>query len=211
MDNEKLVIKMISEGSLGTPEIIDAFRKVDRKNFVPKDQRRNAYGDYPLPIGHAQTISQPTTVAIMTEKLEPKKGMKILEVGAGSGYQSAILSEIVGSGGKIYSIERIEYLYEMAKKNLKKYDNVEVVLGDGSLGLTELAPFDRIIVTACAPAVPKSLVNQLKIGGMMILPVGRNLFWQKLLLVKKLKEKVETEDIGPFVFVPLIGEFGFEG
>jgi protein-L-isoaspartate(D-aspartate) O-methyltransferase len=210
MDNDYLVDKMVREGSLQSSEIIAAFRRVDRIHFVPENRRDEAYMDYPLPIGHGQTISQPTTVAIMTEKLEPKAGMKIVEIGAGSGYQAAILAEVVGSKGKVYTVERIDFLYEMAKENLKPYKNVRVILGDGSLGFREGAPFDRVIVTACAPGVPKPLVDQMKVNARMVLPVGKNLFWQKLLLVKKLKEKVETEEIGPFVFVPLIGEFGFE-
>jgi len=211
VDNNSLVDKMVSEASLRKQCIIDAFRKVDRINFVPKNRFDEAYHDYPLPIGEGQTISQPTTVAIMTEALKPQRGMKILEIGAGSGYQAAILAEVVGSKGMVYTVERIAYLYEMAKKNLKRYRNAKVILGDGSLGSPDYAPFDRVMVTACAPGIPNPLVEQLKIGGMMVLPVGRNMLWQKLLLVKKVKNGIETEDLGPFVFVPLIGEFGFEG
>jgi protein-L-isoaspartate(D-aspartate) O-methyltransferase len=211
MDNDQLVDKMISEGNLSTPVVINAFRKVDRINFIPEKQRDNAYGDFPLPIGEGQTISQPTTVAIMTERLDPKPGMKILEIGAGSGYQSAILSRIVGQKGKVFTIERIEFLYEMAKRNLKNYRNITVVLGDGSIGLESSAPFDRVIVTACAPEVPKPLYDQLKTNGKMVLPVGKSFFWQKLLLVERSKLGMKTSDIGPFVFVPLIGELGFEG
>lgn len=211
MDNSDLIEKIISEGNLKTKDVINAFRSVDRKDFVPEKQRDNAYGDFPLPIGEGQTISQPTTVAIMTEKLEPKKGMKILDIGAGSGYQSAILSKIVGKRGKVYAIERIEYLYNIARKNLTKFKNVEVILGDGSVGLEAHSPYDRIIIAACAPEIPRSVYDQLRLGGKMVLPVGKSFFWQKLLLVEKSRLGMKTEDIGPFVFVPLIGELGFEG
>lgn len=184
--------------------IISAFNKVKREDFVIPKLKKYAYIDEPLPIGKGQTISQPTTVAIMTQALEPKKNQKILEVGSGSGYQAAILAEIIGSKGKIITIERIKEIYEYAKDKLKKYKNVKVILSDGSKGYKKLAPFDRIIVTAAAEEIPKPLFKQLKEKGIMIIPVGKTSFSQRLLKIRKIKRKIEQEDLGPFVFVPLI-------
>ena len=206
--NEELVNHLISNGSLKTKEIIEAFRKVDRKNFCLKEYKELAYVDEPLPILAGQTISQPTTVAIMTEALQPQKGDKVLEIGTGSGYQAAILAEIV-KPGMVFTIERIKELVEFAKKNLKNYENVKVIYGDGSKGLKEEAPFDCIIVTACAPKVPDVLIEQLSFGGRMVIPVGERESSQRVLLITK-KEKIETVDLGPFIFVPLIGEYGFK-
>jgi len=207
-----LVEYLICEGVLVTKEIIDAFRKVPREEFVPEELKDEAYIDIPLPIGEGQTISQPTTVAIMTEALKPEKGNKILEVGAGSGYQAAILCEIVGEEGIVYTVERLKKLYEFAKKNIEKcgYKNVKLFLGDGSIGLKEFAPYDRIIVTACAPKIPEPLISQLKDGGRMVIPVGRMYGIQKLLLIKKNGENIKEENLGPFAFVPLIGKYGFK-
>lgn len=184
--------------------ILKALIDIDRANFVPFFQRKYAYVDAPLHIGENQTISQPTTVAIMTQALKPKKGDKILEVGSGSGYQSAILSKIVGKEGKIISIERIKKLYFYAKKNLKKFDNVKVVLGDGSKGFVKEAPFDKIIVTAAAEYIPKQLLSQLKIGGIIVIPVGK--FIQDMIKIKKTKNGFKKEQLGEFRFVPLIIE-----
>jgi protein-L-isoaspartate(D-aspartate) O-methyltransferase len=147
----------------------------------------------------------------MTEALEVEKGQKILEIGTGSGWQASILSYLVGEKGFVYSIEIIEELAEFAKKNLKKLGikNVEVVEKDGSEGLKEKAPFDRIIVTAACPDIPKTLIDQLKDGGIMVIPVG-NLYLQDMLVVKKMKGKIEKKSIGSFMFVPLVGKYGFK-
>ena len=144
----------------------------------------------------------------MTEALQPHKGDKVLEIGTGSGYQAAILAEIV-KPGKVYTIERIKELVEFAKKNLRNYKNVEVIHGDGSEGLKEKAPFDCIIVTACAPKIPEVLVDQLSFGGRMVIPVGEKEHLQRLMLIIK-KKNIEKIDLGPFVFVPLIGKYGFK-
>lgn len=201
-----LIDYLVREGILKSKEIINAFKTVLREEFVLPEYREYAYIDEPLPILAGQTISQPTTVAIMTEALEPARGQKILEVGTGSGYQAAILSKIVGPKGKIYTIERIPELYKFAVKNLQSYKNVEVILGDGSKGYQAAAPYDRIIVTAAAPKIPKSLFDQLKEGGIMLIPIGFGLS-QKMYKIRKIKNKMQKEDLGYFVFVPLVGEF----
>jgi len=206
---EVLINSLISEGWLKTDIIISAFRKVPREKFVPSELKRFAYVDEPLPIGYGQTISQPLTVAAMTEALGPKKGDKILEVGTGSGYQAAILSEIVGERGKIITTERIPELVNFAKNNLKDYKNVYVVEYDGSKGYPEEAPYDRIIVTASAPKIPEPLIEQLKVNGRMVIPVGDMMF-----VVDKVKSsknyEIKKKMIGYYVFVPLIGEYGYK-
>jgi len=191
-------------------KVFNAFKSVKRENFVLPEYKNLAYLDEPLPIGAGQTISQPTTVAIMTSALEPKAGQKILEIGTGSGYQAAILAHIVGQKGKVVSVERIKELVDFAKKNLKKegIKNVTVIHGDGSKGYAPEAPYDRIIVTACAPKIPEKLIDQLKIGGILVCPVGKSYFAQKMLKIKKLKDRLDIEDLGYFAFVPLIEEHG---
>lgn len=206
--NKELVEKLVNSGVLRTESIIRAFRKVDRKDFCLDEYKGLAYMDNPLPILAKQTISQPTTVAIMTEAIQPSKNNKVLEIGAGSGYQAAILSEIV-KPGKVYTIERIKELADFAKRNLKKFDNVKVIHGDGSKGLEDKAPFDIIIITAASPEVPEVLKQQLNVDGKMIVPVGKNSFNQKMKLIKRNKDRFETIDLGEFLFVPLIGKYGF--
>jgi protein-L-isoaspartate(D-aspartate) O-methyltransferase len=203
---ESLIRMLIDEGVLKTPAIIEAFRKVPREAFMPEQWRRYAYHNEPFPIGHGQTISQPQTVAAMTEALQPEPGHKILEIGAGSGYQAAILAEIVGMEGKVITIERTPQLVALASKNLSSagYPNAVVIRGDGTKGHEAEAPYDRIIVTASAPKIPEALVKQLKVGGQMVIPVEESL----LLLEKTGKDKVETTSLGFYAFVPLIGEHG---
>jgi protein-L-isoaspartate(D-aspartate) O-methyltransferase len=203
-----LIDYLVKNDTLKTEAIINAFREVSREDFVLQKYREYAYSDEPLPIGSGQTISQPTTVAIMTESLEPKQGQKILEIGTGSGYQAAILSKVVGSEGKIITIEIIPSLVEFAKHNLKEYDNVEIMLADGSKGWPKEKPYDGIIVTAGAPKIPDPLFEQLKEGGVMVIPVSRGIFAERMLIVKKIKGKMEIKDLGFFTFVPLIGEHG---
>ncbi len=201
---EALIYELINEGVLKREDIIEAFRKVPREDFVLADYIDHAYDNYPLPIGEGQTISQPLTVAFMTEALDPKKGQKILEVGAGSGYQAAILAEIIGKKGKIITAERIQKLADMARANLNKagYSNAEVVVYDGSTGYEKEAPYDRIIVTASAPSVPNSLVKQLKKGGKLVITLLDEMF-----LIEK-DDKVKKTFLGYYVFVPLIGKEG---
>lgn len=200
---ERLLRELIDEGWLKTKTVIDAFRKVPREDFVPQEYRKFAYANEPLPIAAGQTISQPLTVAVMTEALAAKKGDKVLEVGTGSGYQAAILSEIVVQRGKVITTEIISELFEFAKKNLKNYRNVTVLNIDGSLGYSPEKPYDGIIVTASAPSVPESLLDQLKDGGRLIIPVGDRMF-----LIEKQNNKIKETFLGYFSFVPLRGKHG---
>jgi len=188
------------------PRGMEALARVPRHEFVPAGQRRYAYENRPLPIGHGQTISQPYIVAIMTDLLEVKPTDRVLEVGTGSGYQAAILSELAAS---VYTIEIIKPLGQQAKKKLKspEYDNVKVRIEDGYYGWQENAPYDAIIVTAASGYVPPPLIRQLKEGGRMIIPVGSRFFTQQLLLVKKdAKGKIFTRQVLPVRFVPLTGD-----
>ncbi|MFH0861334.1 MAG: protein-L-isoaspartate(D-aspartate) O-methyltransferase [Candidatus Altiarchaeota archaeon] len=205
----KLVEKLKSRGYLKSAEVIEAFKKVPREEFVPDRLKGSAYVDSPLPIGSDQTISAPHMVAIMTEALEAKPTDKVLEIGAGSGYQAAILAEIV-TDGRIYTIERITELAFYAREKLKRlgYANVEVRVGDGTLGLEEQAPYDRIIVTAGSPRVPEKLVEQLAEGGRLLVPAGGR-FYQNLIRVDKREGKIMEKDLGGCVFVPLIGKDGW--
>ena len=188
------------------PRVMSAMGKVPRHLFVPRNRRHNAYKNRPLPIGYGQTISQPYIVAIMTDLLKPTRHHKVLEVGTGSGYQAAILGELVDS---VYSIEIIEPLGERAAKHLKRlgYDNVHVRIGDGYYGWEQHAPFDAIVVTAAASHIPPPLIAQLKPGGRMMIPVGSRFLVQELLLVEKSDDgKLTTRQILPVAFVPLTGK-----
>jgi len=216
MDNKELVEHLIKNGTLKTERIIRAFGLVDRINFCISEQKANAYKDCALPIYEDQTISQPSTVALMTEMLDAKPGQKILEIGSGSGYQAAILSEIVGDKGMVYTIEIVHKLYEFSKTNLKKYDNVRVIEGDGSLGLKKHALYDRIIVTAGAPVIPKSLEEQLAKGGKLIIPVAdldsyvAGEVYNMKIITKDKSGKISEEDRGAFMFVKLVGKKGWK-
>ncbi len=217
---KKLLENLVKEGIVKTPEVIRAFLKVPREEFVPEEYRFEAYYDYPLPIGHGQTISAPHMVLLMTEKLEPRLGMKVLEIGTGSGYQAAIIAEIVAPSsedksrwGKVITIERIPMLAKYARKNLEKTgysDRVKVIVGDGTKGYPEDAPYDRIIVTAAAPVIPESLVRQLKRGGRMVIPVG-DMYYQELVIIdKKADGSIRKKRDIPCIFVPLIGDEGWD-
>jgi protein-L-isoaspartate(D-aspartate) O-methyltransferase len=178
-------------------------QEVPRHEFVPKEYRAEAYDDRPLPIGMNQTISQPYIVAYMTEALELKGGEKVLEIGTGSGYQAAVLAEIAG---EVYTIEILEPLARNAEKTLERlgYENISVMAGDGYRGWPEHAPFDAIIVTAAPDHVPEPLVEQLDVGGRMILPVGD--WFQKLIVITKDEEGVTQREDLPVRFVPMTGE-----
>ncbi len=186
--------------------VIKALRDVERHRFVPPGERRYAYENRPLPIGHGQTISQPYIVALMTDLVAPAADDVVLEVGTGSGYQAAILAEIVGH---VYSIEIIEPLHESAAGRLAMlgYDNVTTRLGDGYYGWAEHAPFDAIVVTAAASHVPPPLIEQLKPGGRLVIPVGGRFMTQQLLLIEKTDDgEIITRQIAAVRFVPLTGE-----
>ena len=189
--------------------IIETFRKTPRHVFIQKEYQRNAYEDNALPIGEGQTISQPSLVAMMTNLLELKGNEKVLEIGTGSGYQAAILSYL---SKEVYTIERVKLLAQKAIETLEKLKikNVYVFEGDGSLGLPKYAPYDAIIVTAGAREIPDSLVDQLKRGGRIVIPVGKSKTDQKLIVGQKKKRGLETEEVEPVRFVPLIGEYGWK-
>jgi len=208
-EREKLVARLLSFGYLKSKKVADAMLKVPREEFIPYEQSARAYEDRPLEIGFGQTISAPHMVATMTEALDVKPKHKILEIGSGSGYQAAILAELAKEG-KIYTIERIENVKNFAERNLKQlgYKNVLVLLGDGTLGYKEKAPYDRIIVTAAAPKVPKAMVSQLKLSGKMLIPVGGRTY-QKLLLIEQIEKRIKEKNICDCVFVPLIGKDGW--
>ncbi len=187
------------------PDVLLAMGKVPRHEFVPRGARRHAYANRPLPIGHGQTISQPYIVALMTDLLDVEAGDRILEVGTGSGYQAAVLAALVS---QVYSIEIIEPLAEQARQRLQRlgYSNITVRAGDGYFGWRQHAPFDAIVVTAAASHVPPPLIEQLKPGGRMIIPVGTRFMVQELLMVVKDDAgSVTTRQILPVRFVPLTG------
>ncbi len=181
--------------------VLDTMLKVERHKFVPKEYVNEAYEDYPLPIGYGQTISQPYIVALMTQLLELKGDEKVLEIGTGSGYQAAILAELCK---EVYTIEIIPELATRAEKLLKDlgYKNIHVKIGDGYLGWPEQAPFDRIIVTCAPDHIPQPLIDQLKDGGKMVIPVGE--FFQELVIVEKKNGKIHKRSGIPVRFVPMI-------
>jgi len=187
--------------------VLAAMRKVPRHLFVPENEQRNAYADYPLPIGWGQTISAPHMVAIMCDLLDIQDGMKVLEIGGGSGYHAAVMAMLAGSG-HVYSVERIEALALFAHENLNKagIKNVTVIVEDGSLGLPGFAPYDRISVAAASPEILDTLTDQLKTGGKLVIPVGK--YYQELYLVTK-TDGLKKEAKGGVVFVPLVGKKGF--
>ena len=199
---ENLVDQLIAKG-ISDKKVIAAMKAVQRHEFVPKRYRPEAYGDHPLPIGMDQTISQPFVVAYMTEMLKLEGNESVLEIGTGSGYQAAVLAEIVG---KVYTIEIVEPLARDAEKTLKRlgYNGVVVKVGDGYRGWPEHAPFDAIIVTAAPDHIPQPLVEQLKVGGRMVIPVGK--WGQRLTLITKDKDGVTTQKDLPVRFVPMTGE-----
>jgi len=202
---ENLMKELIEEGYLRTKSIIEAFQKIDRIDFVLEEYKNEAYGNYPLPIGFGQTISQPLTVAFMLELLEPKPGEKILDVGAGSGWQTSLLAYLAGEQGRVIAIEIIPELKKFAETNIEKYNfikigRVELILGDGSKGYQKEAPFDKIIAAAAALSIPPAWKEQLKIGGVIVAPVGQN-----IVVLKKLNQnEFSQKQYFGFNFVPLV-------
>jgi protein-L-isoaspartate(D-aspartate) O-methyltransferase len=200
---ERMVKEQIAARDVRDRFVLEAMRKVPRHLFVPEGVRREAYDDHPLPIGHAQTISQPYIVGFMTEALGLRGGETVLEVGTGSGYQAAVLAEIAKT---VYTIEIVAPLAEEARERLRAlgYDNVQVRSGDGYRGWPEAAPFDAIMVTAAAPRIPEELKRQLKDGGRLILPVGDE--YQELVLLTRKGERYEERRVLAVRFVPMTGE-----
>lgn len=197
----KLVSQTIERRGVRDPSVLKAMRTVQRHLFVPANRIDYAYEDRPLPIGYGQTISQPYIVAYMTEVIQPAPGFRVLEVGTGSGYQAAVLAEIVK---EVYTIEIVPELGKSATDRMKSlgYKNVLVKIDDGYHGWKEYGPFDAIIVTAAAEFIPPPLIEQLKDGGRMVIPVGSPFITQTLMLVQKKGKKITTKSLMPVVFVP---------
>ncbi len=204
--NDELVDELTKGGYLKTPTLIEAFREVNRADFVPEGLKKDAYMNVPLPIGFDQTISQPLTVAFMLELLLPQPGERILDVGTGSGWQAVLLAHTVGDSGKVIGIERIPELKEMADRHIAQYknlrDKIEIILGDGSKGYEEGAPYDKIIAAATAEEIPSAWKEQLKAGGIIVAPVGDSI----MTLSKITADKFETKEYYGFSFVPLISD-----
>jgi len=200
---KEMVSRQIEARGVGDPRVLEAMRTVPRHRFVAPELKSRAYTDYPLPIGLGQTISQPYIVAAMTELLRPEPSDRVLEVGTGSGYQAAVLSRLVAH---VYTIEILPDLAKRAAEILAElgYDNVSVSTGDGYRGIPSEAPFDGIIVTAAPAEIPRPLIDQLAIGGRLVIPVGR--FYQELMLLEKNEQGVESRSIFPVRFVPMTGE-----
>lgn len=206
--NKELVEYLIAFGYLRSKQVIDAMLSVDRVFFVPEKLRKYAYEDAPLKINGEQTISAPHMVAIMCEAAELEEWQKVLEIGAGSGYAACIISRITKT--RVLAVERLHELVEFAKENLERANcrDVEVILGDGSMGYEKEAPYDRIIVSAGAPEIPAPLIEQLKTGGKLLIPIGSR-YSQELIRVTKTEKGVREENLGGCVFVPLIGKYAW--
>ncbi|PPA79677.1 MAG: protein-L-isoaspartate(D-aspartate) O-methyltransferase [Candidatus Methanomarinus sp.] len=204
----RLIRNLKSRNEEISNRVIDAMELVPRHLFVPENERINAYVDRPLSIGSGQTISAPHMVAIMCSLLDLRPGHRVLEVGCGMGYHAAVMSQLVRPGGHVYAVERIKILGESAKKNLLEsgYEDVTVMIEDGSQGLPQQAPFDRISVACTAPEIPDILIEQLTQGGKMVIPVGQ--YMQELYLVTR-SNGITKEKKGGVIFVPLIGKYGF--
>jgi protein-L-isoaspartate(D-aspartate) O-methyltransferase len=200
----RMVAEQLATRDISDERVLDAMRRVPRHEFVPKHLARQAYDDWPLPIGHAVTISQPYIVALMTQALRLRPGDRVLEVGTGSGYAAAVLAELADD---VTTIECIEPLAEQARERLAAYgERVRVITGDGSLGFAPHAPYDAIVVTAAAPEIPRPLLAQLAPGGRLVIPVGRGV--EQLVRVTRTDHGDEREELLPVRFVPLTGEHG---
>jgi protein-L-isoaspartate(D-aspartate) O-methyltransferase len=212
-DRKRLVSKLSEMGYINSEIVKDAMIKVPREEFMTPETKSYAYLDRPIPLKNGQTISAPHMVAIICEKLGLEKGMKVLEIGTGFGYNAAVVAEIIGPEGQVYTIERIENLKNTAEQNLNRTGyskNVSVILGDGTNGYNEQAPYDRIYATASAPKIPEPLKKQLKIGGRLITPIGHNSSVQELLCLTRISENdYKSHNLGGVVFVPMIGEHGW--
>ncbi|ASJ07582.1 protein-L-isoaspartate(D-aspartate) O-methyltransferase [Thermococcus pacificus] len=207
---EKTVEQLFREGVIKSEPVRRAFLKYPRYLFVEERYKKYAHVDEPLPIPAGQTISAPHMVAIMLELADLRPGLNVLEIGTGSGWNAALISELVKTD--VYTVERLPELVEFARKNLERagVKNVHVILGDGSKGFPPKAPYDRIIVTAGAPEVPRPLIQQLNPGGKLIIPVGSYHLWQDLYIIDKTETgKIKKRRWGGVAFVPLVGEYGW--
>ena len=207
---ERMVERQIAARGIRDPRLLEAFRQVPREEFVSSEYGVQAYGDHPLPIESGQTISQPYIVALMIEAAGIDDGDRVLEIGAGSGYAAAVMSRVAG---EVIAIERKPELAEIARQRLRRlgFGNVTIVEGDGTRGWPERAPYDAVLVAAAGSRVPQPLIDQLAIGGRLVMPVGGRGWIQQLVKVAKGADgSLETEDLGGVRFVPLIGERGWD-
>jgi protein-L-isoaspartate(D-aspartate) O-methyltransferase len=218
---EKLIQNLIKEGVLRSPRVIETMRRVPREKFLPENMRYYSAVDTPLPIGFGQTASAPHMVSIMNEALHLDVGSRVLEIGAGSGWHAATIAELIAPStaprsewGHVYTLEIVQELAEFARKSIMNSgygDRVSIIHGDGSIGYAEKAPYDRILVTAAAPDVPKPLIDQLKPTGIMLIPVGSLSLFQNLIKITKGTDgKTKQENLGGVAFVPLTGEYGHQ-
>jgi len=217
----RLVDNLIREGILHSPKVINAMRAVPRTIFLPENMQSYSASDTPLPIGLGQTVSAPHMVSIMNEALQLEVGDNVLEVGAGSGWHAATIAEIIApheaprsNWGHVYTVEIVQSLADFARKTIMKVgygDRVTIICADGSAGYTEKAPYDKVLVTAAAPSIPEPLVEQLKPGGMMLIPVGSASLFQSLMKITKADDgKIKEENLGGVAFVPLTGRYGHQ-
>ena len=211
IDPRRLRLRMVRElaaRGITDGRVLDAMSRVPRHLFVPEGLRSRAYEDCPLPIGYGQTISQPSTVALMSQMLETSPGMRVLEVGTGSGYQAAVLAAM---GCTVYTVERLKELYQSARALLQQLDlrAIHMQRSDGTLGMPAAAPFDRIIVTAGGPQIPRPLLEQLAVDGIMLIPVGARPRTQRLMRIMRRQGRLCSEDLGSAVFVDLVGDHGW--
>lgn len=207
VERRTMVASQIEARGVHDPRVLAAMREVPRHLFIPPPYDRSAYDDSPLPIGNGQTISQPYIVAVMTELLQPQASDNALEIGTGTGYQAAILSRTVR---RVTTVERIPAVAELARRNFAalNFDNIEIIVGDGTLGYPKNAPYDEIIITAATPDIPRPLIDQLADGGRMVVPTGARDV-QELITLKKQGNSIIRQSHGGVRFVPLIGEHGW--
>lgn len=205
----QILVEQFIKPHIHDEKIVNAFLQIPREEFIPDEYKIEAYEDKALPIGESQTISQPSLVALMTKLLDLKGTEKVLEIGTGSGYQTAILSKLCR---QVFTVEIVPTLYEKATETLQRLDlsNVKCILGNGSVGLKKFAPYNGIIVTAGGKQIPEALTDQLMEGGRIVIPVGETPYNQKLILGVKKNGKIETQDIESVAFVPLKGQYGWD-